>query len=245
MRALRDCSWRSELTSSNRIFTTPWQKIIAATESIAESHQIFAMNIEKDVETPLRTFSAKNREMQAMSTIQGNLVAMQKELDEAQQRADKLGKKGGKANSLKVDNASQKLEIANSQWDSQAPFVFEKLQAVDESRLNHLRDVLTQYETHEADQVERSRVTAETTLNSLLEVDTSQEIQNFARNATQGKPKVDRNTRRTSSSAGSNTLPPPPIPKAPTGDGGSEHSGRNEGPSGVSLIHFHRYCFPI
>jgi hypothetical protein len=171
---------------------------------------------------------------------------MQKELDEAQLKADKLGKKGGKANSLKVDNASQKLEIASSQWDSQAPFVFEKLQAVDESRLNHLRDVLTQYQTHEADQVERNRVTAETTLNSLLEVDTSQEIQNFARNTTQGKPKVERNARRTSSSAGSNTLPPPPIPKVSTGDGGSEHSGRNEGPSGVSsLIHFRCYYFPI
>lgn len=247
MRALRHCSWRSKLTSSNRIFTIPWQKIIAGTESIAEAHQTFAMNIEKDVEQPLRTFAAKNREMQAMSTIQGNLVAMQKELDEAQLKADKLGKKGGKANPLKMDSASQKLETASSQWDSQAPFVFEKLQAVDESRLNHLRDVLTQYQTHEADQVERNRVTAETTLNSLLEVDTSQEIQNFARNTTQGKPKVERNPRRTSSSAGSNTLPPPPIPNSPTGDGGSEHSGRNEGQSGVlsSLIHFRCYCFPI
>lgn len=168
-----------------------------------------------------------------MSTIQGNLIAMQKELDEAQQRADKLGKKGGKANSFKVENASQKLEIANSQWDSQAPFVFEKLQAVDESRLDHLRDVLTQYQTHEADQVERNRVTAETTLNSLLEVETAQEIQNFAKNTTQGRPKLDRNTRRTSSSAGSNTIPPPPVPKVSAEDGGSENSGKNEGSSGT------------
>jgi F-BAR domain only protein len=228
------------LLCGNRIFMTPWQKIIAATESIAESHQNFAANIEKDVEQPLRTFTAKNREMQAMSTIQGNLVAIQKELDEAQQKADKLGKKGGKANSLKVDNASQKLDSANSQWDSQAPFVFEKLQAVDESRLNHLRDVLTQYQTHEADQVARNRVTAESTLNSLLEIDTSQEIQNFARNVTQGKPKIERSNRRTSSSAGSNTLPPPPISKNPTGDGRSEHSGTNEGPSGLSSYLFCR-----
>lgn len=169
-----------------------------------------------------------------MSTIQGNLIAMQRELDEAQIKADKLGKKGGKANSLKVDNANQKLDSANSQWDSQAPFVFEKLQAVDESRLNHLRDVLTQYLTHEADQVERNRLTAERTLNPLLEVETSQEIQNFARNTIQGKPKLERNNRRTSSSAGSNTLPPPPIVKVPTGDGRSEHSGVNEGPSGLS-----------
>jgi F-BAR domain only protein len=206
---------------------------VAATESIAQSHQTFATSIEKDVEQPLRNFAAKNREMQAMSTIQGNLIAIQKELDEAQLKADKLGKKGGKANSLKVDNASQKLESANSQWDSQAPFVFERLQAVDETRLNHLRDVLTQYQTHEADQVERNRVTAETTLNALLEVDTAQEIQNFAKNSTQGRPKLEKNSRRTSSSAGSNTFSPPPIPKVSTEDGGSDHSGRNEGSSGM------------
>ncbi len=189
-----------------RIFTTPWQKIVQSTESIALSHQTFAMRIEKDVEQPLRNYATKNREMQAMITIQGNLGAMAKELDEAQQRADKLGKKGGKANSLKADNATQKLENATSQWDSQAPYVFEKLQALDETRLNHLRDVLTQYQTHEMDKVQQNRATAENVLNSLLEVETALEIQNFAKNTTQGKPKLERK-RRTSSSAGSNTIP--------------------------------------
>lgn len=166
-----------------------------------------------------------------MSTIQGNLGAMAKELDEAQQRADKLGKKGGKANALKVDNATQKLDNANSQWDSQAPFVFEKLQALDETRLNHLRDVLTQYQTHEADMVEQNRVTAESTLNSLLEVDTALEIQNFARNTTQGRPKLERN-RRASSSAGSNTVPQGP-PRLAVEDDASEQSGKIESSSGM------------
>jgi F-BAR domain only protein len=196
------------------------------------------MRIEKDVEQPLRNYATKNREMQAMSTIQGNLSAMAKELDEAQQRADKLGKKGGKANSLKVDNATQKLDNANSQWDSQAPFVFEKLQALDETRLNHLRDVLTQYQTHEADKVEQNRMTAESTLNSLLEVDTALEIQNFARNTTQGKAKLERN-RRTSSSAGSNTAPQGP-PRLAVEDDASEQSGKIESSSGM----YNSYYYP-
>jgi enolase len=108
--------------------------------------------------------------MKAMTTIQGNLGAMQKKLEEAQQASDKLLKKGGKASSVKVDSANLKLDTASQEWDSQTPYVFEKLQAVDETRLNHLRDVLTQFQTHEADQVERNRITAENTLNSLLEI---------------------------------------------------------------------------
>src|SRR5438045_4451934 len=189
-----------------RIFTSPWQKIIQGTEAIAMSHQIFAARIEKDVEQPLRNYGTKNREMQSISTIQGNLAAMAKELDEANQRSEKLGKKGGKANSLKVENAAQKLEQATQQWDSQAPFVFEKLQELDETRVNHLRDVLTQYQTHEADKVEQNRAIAESCLTSLLEVDTVVEIQNFARNTTEGKPKLERN-RRNPSSATSSTVP--------------------------------------
>lgn len=166
--------------------------------------------------------------MQAMTTIQGNLGAMAKELDEAKKSAEKLGKKGGKANATKVDHAIQKLESATQQWESQAPFVFEKLQAVDETRVNHLRDVLTQFITHEADHVERNRVNAETTLNSLLEVDTALEIQNFARNTTQGKPKLERTpVLRQGSTAGSSTLAPPGS-AASVDDDASMNSGRQE-----------------
>jgi hypothetical protein len=175
--------------------------------------------------------------MQSMATIQGNLSAMAKELEEAQQRSEKLTRKGGKANSLKVDNATQKLETASSQWNSQTPFVFEKLQACDETRLIHLRDVLTQYQTHEADRVERSRVNAEATLNLLLEVDTAQEVQNFVKNTMQGKPKLERSSRRTPSSTGSNSLP---IPPPSVEDDTSEHSGRNDGSTGQYISFYQR-----
>lgn len=177
-----------------------------------------------------------------MTTIQGNLAAMAKEVEDAQIAADKLTKKGQKANSIKVDNAQEKLGMAASQWDSQAPYVFEKLQAVDELRLNHLRDVLTQYETHESDQVARSQANAEATLMSLVEVDATEEIRNFARKSTsaQGRPKLDTRTSRTSASgsasfsrpsntASSSLAPPPTRPSAD--DNTSEHSGRNDGPS--------------
>ncbi|RDW79550.1 hypothetical protein BP6252_04188 [Coleophoma cylindrospora] len=210
------------------IFTAPWQKIVSSVDSIAESHKRLSERIEKDVEQPLRGFTASNKEMQAMVSVQGNLSSMAKELEDAKSQSEKLSRKGGKASAQKVEAATSRLETANGQWDTQAPFIFETLQALDERRLNHLRDVLTQLETHEADQVERSRVTAEQTLNSLLEVDTAQEVKNFARDAVAGKPKLERRPpmRQTSSMTSSSAVAPPPT--RGQDDAESETSGRNE-----------------
>ena len=175
-----------------RVFTTPWQKIVSSTEALADSHYLLAQKIEADVEKPLREFTSSDREAQAMGTIQGNLAAMAKEVENAQKKADKLQGKSSKSAAGKVANATSEVENATSQWDSQAPFVFEKLQAVDESRLNHLRDVLTQFQTHEVDQIERSRVIAEQCLNSLLNVETAAEIKSYQRRVIGGRPHLVR-----------------------------------------------------
>lgn len=115
-----------------------------------------------------------------MTNIQGNLGALAKEYDSAHSKADRNRGKSTR----RADNVEQDIENASSQWDSQAPYVFEQLQAVDESRLNHLRDVLTQLQTHELDQVEKNRVATEQVLNSLLGVNTADEIKAFSlRNA--------------------------------------------------------------
>jgi hypothetical protein len=224
-----------EADLDHSVFESPWRKIIASTEEIAKSHALLSDRIEKDVEQPLRNFTTTNREMSGMPTIQGNLAAIAKELEDAQKKSDKLAEKGGKANTHKVDNASSRLQTANQQWDSQAPFIFETLQALDEKRLNHLRDVLTQYETHEADQIERNRKTIEETLRSLLEIDTSQEIRNWSEASVAGKPITERKARQLSTAGSSITaatnVPPPQTPRSTHTthtDNHSEHSGRQE-----------------
>ncbi|KAF4636571.1 hypothetical protein G7Y89_g1512 [Cudoniella acicularis] len=212
------------------IFESPWKKILVSTDEIANSHHTLLQRIEKDVEQPLRTFASTNREIQQIPTIQGNLQSMAKELDEAQDRSDKLTKKGGKANTLKVDQAASKLQGAEQQWNSQAPFIFETLQALDERRLNHLRDVLTQFETHQADQIERNRLTVEQTLGSLLEIDTSQEIKNWSQASVAGKPITERRAKQLSNAENSAAAAnmPPPTPRSSHTDNQSEHSGKHE-----------------
>ena len=172
--------------------------------------------------------------MQNIQTIGANLHTMSKELDDATEKSEKLTRKGGKANVQKVEQASARLESATQQWESQAPFIFETLQALDEQRINHVRDVLTQYGTHEVDQSTRTQKAAEEVLNTMLEVNTAQEIQSFAQRTTAGKPRLERkSTTRQSSVAGSTNLAPPSV----TGheDDVSDHSGHKEGHSESKL----------
>lgn len=140
------------------------------------------------MERPLREYNSKNREMQGISTIQGNLASVARDVDTARKRADKI--QSGKTSQNKIDNATSDFNVVNQQWDSQAPYVFEQLQALDENRVNHLRDVLTQFQTHEVDLVERNRVQAESCLNAILNVNTSDEISTFVAKTSENAPRV-------------------------------------------------------
>ncbi|KAI1081814.1 Muniscin C-terminal mu homology domain-containing protein [Whalleya microplaca] len=220
---------QSELGS----FQAQWDKILMSADAVALSHHQFATKIETDVEIPLRNFNQK-KEMLNMQTIQGNIQNMAKELEDAQDKSDKLTRKGGKASAQKVDMATGRLESASQTWESQAPFIFETLQALDESRMNQLRDCLTQYGTFEGEQAQRHQTEAETVLNSLLDYNTASEIQHFVAKTTAGRPKIEKRTpttRGSSSLSGANSLPPPPsIHASTTPDDRSDHSVSKEGP---------------
>jgi hypothetical protein len=193
---------------------------------VADSHHTLAQKIEADIERPLREFATTNREVQAMSTISGNLQAMAKEIDAAKKKSEKLRDKGAKAQASKVAIAVADVENATLQWESQAPYVFEKLQAVDESRLNHLRDVLTQFQTHEVDQVERNRVSAEETLNAVLNIETADEIQTFVLRTQRGdRPTPGRKPSSLAATPSRSLAPPPSTPSIPQEDDRSQKSG--------------------
>lgn len=223
-------SSRKHALTQYSVFSVPWSTLTNALEAIADSHHLLSQKINIDVERPLREFATKNREMQAMATIQGNLQSMANDIEKAQRQSEKLKDKGNKAATGKVANASSDLENAQSQWESQAPYVFEQLQALDETRLNHLRDVLTQFQTHEVDQVERNRVAAEQCLNVLLNVETADEIKTFALRTTSGRPRAERQRSRqssvpTPSTPSARAAPPSPaIPTPQSDDRASERS---------------------
>lgn len=175
-----------------------------------------------------------------MQTISANLTAMARDLEDAQKKADALTRKGPKTNTQKMADATARLESATQQWDSQAPFIFETLQAIDEQRVNQLRDLLTQYETHESDQAQRNQSRAADTLASMLEISTEQEIASFKERVLSGKPRLEKRataSRQSSNVPTSQTLAPPPPPPSSLGqrdDDASDHSGLADGKSGMT-----------
>lgn len=200
---------------TNRIFQLPWQRIINSTEAVAASHETLAQKIDEDVERPLRDYANKNRDLASMPVVQSDLASLAKNLETAQKKVEKAKEKGPKG-ADKLASAIHAAEEVNQQWNSRAPFVYEQLQAVDEGRLNHLRDVLTQLGTHEADQVERCREVAESCLNALLNVETADEIKTFAAKINGGRPVAVRSPSATATP----TAPPPPVQD----DGASQQS---------------------
>ncbi|PWY77547.1 hypothetical protein BO70DRAFT_294795 [Aspergillus heteromorphus CBS 117.55] len=224
VQGLRKLSHRPQLDNGAAlgIFQIPWQRIVGATETIASSHETFAQKIEEDVERPLREFGSKNRELSSMPGVQSDLAALAKNFEAAHKKVEKAREKGPKG-ADKLAGAVAAAEEISQQWDSRAPFVFEQLQAVDEGRLNHLRDILTQLETHETDQVERCRQAAESCLNVLLNVETADEIKTFAAKINGGRPVVPR--RRPTSPPPVAPLSPPPRLQDDAASQLSEHSG--------------------
>ncbi|KAL7800273.1 Muniscin C-terminal mu homology domain-containing protein [Trichoderma ceciliae] len=198
------------------VFQLPWSRIIDSVERIAQSHQLFADRLGNDVEQPLRAFPQRP-DVQNMNNISNNLTVMARELDDARDRSDKLTKKGGKASTQKVDAASSKLESASQQWESQSPFIFETLQVLDESRVNMLRDLLTQFQTHESDRAQRGTDISVETLAMMLEISTEREVQGFVQKVTAGKaqPPSRTATRRSTTHTSQHSASQPSAPSTP------------------------------
>lgn len=204
------------------IFSVPWAAITNSMDTLADAHATLANRVEVDVERPLKEYATHNREMQQMSNTQGNLNVLAKDMEKAAEKTEKLLGKGEKADANKVANATSDLDNARVQWDAQAPFVFRDLQALDEKRVNELRDMLTQLQTLEIDQVEKSRVAAEQCLNVLLNVETADEIKTFALRSMNTKPRAPQRASFMPAMPGSSSGLPSRNP--PTNDAASEIS---------------------
>ncbi|KAL2855875.1 Muniscin C-terminal mu homology domain-containing protein [Aspergillus pseudoustus] len=222
---LRKLAHRPQLDNAAAlgIFQIPWQRIVNSVEMVATSHETLAQKIDEDVERSLREYSTKNKELAAMPGVQSDLTNLARNLESSQKKVDKAKEKGPKG-ADKLSSAIAAAQEVNQQWESRAPYVFEQLQAADESRLNHLRDVLTQLETHESDSIERCRQAAESCLNVLLNVETADEIKTFAAKVNGGRPVAP--LRQQTSPTAEPPLPPPPRIHDDAASQRSESSGR-------------------
>jgi hypothetical protein len=151
-----------------------------------------------------------------MESILGNIQALAKDVDNANKRQEKLNSKGGKADAQKVASAATSVEDAELQWDSQAPYVFERLQEVDEVRLELLQKCLTQFQTFADETRNSASASLEECLNALLNIQIADDVVLFSQRAQQGAVPTIRERRMSRSQqpvpSESSTLAPPPLP---------------------------------
>ncbi|KAL1893366.1 Suppressor of Profilin deletion [Sporothrix stenoceras] len=171
------------------IFQPAWDSLLRSTDAMSKSHHQLSSNVQTGVEVPLRAFHSSN-EMANITTLIANLQTMAKEVDDSSSQMEKVTKKAGKASASKVEAAIRRAEAAQQQWETQSPFIFEAFQALDETRINNLRDVLTQLETNEADQATQRQSSAEAMLTMLLDIRSADEINNFSRRVIDGRPRI-------------------------------------------------------
>ncbi|KAI5797694.1 Muniscin C-terminal mu homology domain-containing protein [Geopyxis carbonaria] len=217
------------------IFAAPWLRIVESTSSIAVAHQHFSDKLNAEVERPIREFASRNGDWSAMKSLETNLNSVAKSIESTEERAEKLRKRGTKAKAQQVAEAATAVTNAFAEWDSQAPFVFEKLQAADESRCNNLRDALTRLQTLESDRAQTTIKSADLTLGIILDINTNDEIKAFAHKATVSLNKIERHPSR---SANAGTINPS-TPSIVTDDSVSVQSSHSGGATsgGVGTAH--------
>ena len=128
--------------------------------------------------------------------------------------------------------------------------MYEKLQLLDETRLNHLRDVFTQYETFHTDINERGAKTVQQILDVILEIKTEDEIEFWSQANVSGKPITERSARQLSTAGSGSTAAPPSVSIPPSSpaprstntehtldrERSSENSNRLEPSAGKSIF---------
>ncbi|EWC46125.1 hypothetical protein DRE_04699 [Drechslerella stenobrocha 248] len=169
------------------IFQAPWQRIVNSTSSLATAHHVYSQKLETEVERPIREFPTHNKEWASLRTMEGNLNGLAKAIDTSEDKVEKLRKKGKRAEPAKVAEATAGFKEATGNWDSQSPFIFEQLQAVDESRITQLRESLTRMQTLELDQFDHMKELMEATVQALLDANTADEIKSFVNRVCGGK----------------------------------------------------------
>ncbi|TGZ81765.1 hypothetical protein EX30DRAFT_340630 [Ascodesmis nigricans] len=207
------------------VFATPWHRIVEATASIADAHSQLANKIESEVERPIREFAIRNSEWTGMKALETNLGTVAKTIDVAEERAEKLKKRGAKAKAQQVADSAASVSSAYAEWDSQAPFVFEKFQVADEGRCNNLKDALTRLQTLELDRTQSSMKAVEETLAEMLDISTADEMKGFANKAIAGRQHLER--RR--SKASNHRAGQPSTPSIVTDDSVSVQSSHSGG----------------
>ncbi|ORZ10694.1 Muniscin C-terminal mu homology domain-domain-containing protein [Lobosporangium transversale] len=134
-------------------FTAPWEKLNAETSELASLHNQFSLRITNEIERPLREFTKTHSEWQHLTMAEASCMRIAKEFDEKQAKVakykktlEKVSGKKGEAAEQKLIEYSMQLESTKTAWRMEGPELLQKCQSVDQSRLEHLKQMVSAFE---------------------------------------------------------------------------------------------------
>ncbi|KAI8350567.1 Muniscin C-terminal mu homology domain-containing protein [Mortierella sp. GBAus27b] len=134
-------------------FTAPWEKLSAEAMELATLHTQLSSRITSEVERPLRDFARTHPEWQNLTLAEANCNRIAKEFDDRHSKVTKYTKAVEKVSGKKAEAAEQKLteytrnlDSIRSAWRLEGPVILQKYQSVDQSRLEHLKQIASTFE---------------------------------------------------------------------------------------------------
>ncbi|KAK3812193.1 MAG: Muniscin C-terminal mu homology domain-containing protein [Benniella sp.] len=171
-------------------FTAPWEKLNSETVELATLHGQFSMRISNEIERPLRDFARTHSEWQNLPLAEANCNRIAKEFDDKHAKVSKYTKAIEKVSGKKAEAAEQKLteysknlESAKSAWRLEGPVILQKYQSVDQSRLDHLKQIVSAFEAIQTEIMLKIMEMSSATSSSVTEFDPLMDIELFTSEA--------------------------------------------------------------
>lgn len=159
-----------------------WASIVKSTRDSAEASMGFANKIHKEVQRPLRQFH-KSAEWLDTRMLEDELEKLGNAYKSHDETVEKLRRKSP---SRQTEVAQQSLGQIRVQWESQAPYIVDQVEAIDERRLGQIKTALTTFGTVQSDCANKGVAASEAVLSSVLAYDPSQDVAAFAAKLTAG-----------------------------------------------------------
>ncbi|KFH67494.1 hypothetical protein MVEG_06226 [Podila verticillata NRRL 6337] len=168
-------------------FAAPWDKLSAESTELATLHGQFSLRISNEIEKPLRDFSRTQPEWQNLTLAEANCNRIAKEFDEKQVKVakytravERVSGKKAEATEQKLMDYTKQLESTRSAWRLEGPVVLQKYHSVDQSRLEHMKQMVSAFEAIQTEIVLQIAEMASRTSSSVAEFDPVMDIELYS-----------------------------------------------------------------
>ncbi|KAG0342851.1 hypothetical protein BG004_005567 [Podila humilis] len=168
-------------------FAAPWEKLSLESTELATLHGQFSLRITNEIERPLRDFPKTHPEWQNLALAEANCSRIAKEFEEKQAKVTKYTRAVERVSGKKAEAAEQKLmdytkqlESTRTAWRLEGPVVLQKYHTVDHCRLEHLKQMVTEFETMQTEIVLQIAEMSGRTSSSVAEFDPDMETELFS-----------------------------------------------------------------